>query len=138
MTYPEATLLIDETLNKLSNFVDTFGIPPDDLKAVNIELDDLTAKITFTAGDTVVSGVTLATTAGVMLRRGTNRIPQSILDGDLIHTFRGSEIRDYQTDPYIDEGLLPGNTYYYRFFPFTPRDIYNFHGNTLSVTTSRD
>lgn len=134
MTYPEATVLIDEMLDKLSGIFDNFGIPPDDLKEVNVERDGVNALITFLAGDTVIDGVTLATTSGVMLRRGENRIPETILDGDLVHVFRGSEISDYRVTPYVDEGLIPGNTYYYRFFPFTPRDVYNFHGNTLSVT----
>ena len=134
MTYAEATLLIEDMIRKLSGISNIYGIPPDDLKAVNVTLDGTDARITFTAGDTVIDGVTLATTAGVMLRRGENHIPETILDSDLVHIFTGSELRDYQTDPYIDPDLTPGRLYYYRFFPFGPNDIYNFHGNTCSVT----
>ena len=134
MTYSEATVLIDDMVQKLNGVDNMIGIPPDDLKAVNAERSGTSALLTFTAGDTVVDGVVLASTFGVMLRRKVGSAPQTILDGELVNDFYGSELDAYQTTPFVDQDLEAGKTYYYRFFPYTSAKIYNFHGNTVSVS----
>lgn len=133
MTYSEATVLIDDMIVKLNGVDDMFGIPPDDLKAVNAERSSNSALLTFTAGDTVIDGVVFASTAGVMLRRKVGSAPETIIDGDLINDFHGSELHAYQTTPFIDPNLEAGKTYYYRFYPYTSSKVYNFHGNIVSV-----
>lgn len=134
MNYTEATLLINDLTAKLLNVCPIFGLPPTDLESASVTVEGTTASIIFNAVDTILDGQTICQVSKVMLRRAQGRIPATIVDGELVKEFQGEELITHRTIPYLDEGLESGTTYYYRFFPCSKYGVYNFHGNTVSIT----
>lgn len=72
--------------------------------------------------DLVVAGATLAAWGGTLLVRKAGSMPTSRRDGDVVVD---SKTRDaYKNTYYHDSGLADGQTYYYKFFPYTTQSAY--------------
>ena len=73
--------------------------------------------------DVVVSKVSLATWDGTLLVRKAGSMPTNRRDGTVVID---STTRNQYKDTYFcDSGLTDGETYYYKFFPYTTNGIYS-------------
>lgn len=72
--------------------------------------------------DIVVAGATLATWKGTLLVRKVGSYPVNRRDGEVVGDFT---TRDSHKDTYFgDSGLTNGQTYFYKFFPYTTTGTY--------------
>lgn len=72
--------------------------------------------------DMVVAGSTLAAWGGTLLVRKAGSMPVSRRDGTVV---LDSQVRNQYQDAYFcDSGLTDGETYYYKFFPYTTTNTY--------------
>ena len=114
-----------------------------DSSVTKIELGDVTdanvvesgmfsTKLTWTdPEDPVVAGAALAEWGGTRVVRKEGSIPTSATDGILVVD---SKTRNqYKTNGFEDTGLTRGVKYYYRFFPYTEKQVYT-NGTALSIT----
>lgn len=72
--------------------------------------------------DLVVAGSTLATWGGTKLIRKAGSPPVSRRDG--VEVLDCKERNKYQNAYFCDSGLTDGETYYYKFFPYTTQNAY--------------
>lgn len=72
--------------------------------------------------DVITDGETVAEWGGTQLLRKAGSMPANEKDGTLVidNTTRGR----YSTSFFCDSGLTNGETYYYKFFPYTTEGIY--------------
>lgn len=83
--------------------------------------------------DIIADGVTLAEWGGTLLVRKAGSVPKSRRDGAVV---LDSKVRNQYSDTYFcDSGLANGETYYYKFFPYTTLGAYTENANNeFSVT----
>lgn len=133
MGYTEAQYAIDGIISGLNLHAKT-GLEPPNVNFTVIASNQQ-AKIRFTAGDTVVGGMVLASTKGVIIRRKIGSAPTGPNDGTLVGTYEGTELTSHVgNNAIIDAYLTNGQRYYYRFFPYTGEGVYNYSSaNIISV-----
>lgn len=114
MSYAEAQYVIDELTRKV-NATGWRVQPPTDVVIANF---DEAAKIYWTdPEDVVIDGGLAAQWSGTIVVRKEGSVPTSPTDGVVVVD---SKIRNqYSTVPFVDEGLVNGNAYYYGIFPYT-------------------
>ena len=73
--------------------------------------------------DCTYDAITFSKWAGTLVVRKSGSAPESVKDGDIVldNTTRNK----YKDRYFADNGVTNGNTYYYRFFPYTDNKIYN-------------
>ena len=118
----------------ITNMPDNTPVTPDvpigDVAGANIVLDGTSANITWSDP---ADGE--ATWAGTKLVRKIDSAPVDIDDGMLVID---STTRDsYSSTAYVDSNLSYNTTYYYRFFPYTDKNIIT-TGTAISVTPSQN
>lgn len=124
MSYAEAQYTIDEVLAGMKKNM-VAGNEPNNLKNIIVLGGDGHNIISFEAQDTVLDGQVITTTAGVIVRRKIGAYPDDENDGDFVLDVSGAELDKYNTEPYIDEGLVNGTEYFYRFFPYSSYGMMN-------------
>jgi hypothetical protein len=73
--------------------------------------------------DCVYDNITFSKWAGTLIVRKLGSAPESIKDGDIV---LDNTIKNKYKDSYFtDNNVINGNTYYYRFFPYTDNKVYN-------------
>lgn len=72
--------------------------------------------------DIVVAGATLATWKGTLLVRKVGSYPVNRRDGEVVGDF--TERNQHQSAYFGNSGLTNGQTYYYKFFPYTTTGTY--------------
>ena len=72
--------------------------------------------------DCVYDTITFSKWAGTLVVRKLGSAPESIKDGDIVldNTVRNR----YKDNYFTDNNVINGNTYYYRFFPYTDNKVY--------------
>lgn len=94
------------------------GIPPADMKAMNIQIGNTELTVSFEdPDDTVIDGVTLVKWAGTKVVRKVGSHPSDEKDGVLV--LDNTEKDKYRDVGFKDTGLVNGTTYYYGFFPYS-------------------
>ena len=67
--------------------------------------------------------ITFSKWAGTLVVRKLGSAPESIKDGDII--LNNTKRNKYKDSYFTDNNVVNGNTYYYRFFPYTDNKVYN-------------
>lgn len=75
--------------------------------------------------DTIIENQLLCTISGVKIMRKDTDFPNTENAGIEIIDIPRSDFNKYSTEPYIDDGLINGNTYYYSAFPYSDSGNYN-------------
>lgn len=111
------------------------GIAPNPMIAKNVSARDGHLRITFTPpNDTVIEGSTLCYVGGVKLVRKEGVAPTTPDDGTLVFDLDRDHMHQYVSTPYVDDGLLNGTTYYYKFFPYSQTGVVNVSDAAVSGT----
>ena len=133
MGYSEAQYAIDGIISGLNGQAKT-GLEPPNVN-FSVIAGNQSAKIRFTATDTVIADMVLASTKGLTIRRKIGSAPTDPNDGDLVGTYEGIELISHVgNNPIIDSHLINGQRYYYRFFPYTGEMVYNYSSrNIISI-----
>ncbi|MBS5822396.1 MAG: phage tail protein [Clostridium argentinense] len=100
------------------------GIPPADMKNINIQIGNQELTLLFEdPDDTVIDGVTLVQWAGTKVVRKVGSYPVDEKDGVLV--LDNTERNKYKDVGFKDTGLVNGTTYYYGFFPYSTERAVN-------------
>ena len=75
--------------------------------------------------DTVVDGQLLCTVAGVKIVRSYAGYPLTEDDGNEVIDIKKEDFSKYSENPFTDDGLMNGQTYYYSAFPYSDHECYN-------------
>lgn len=107
------------------------GLPPSDMKAVEVTLGDDGTKLTIKGTDpddlTADGGKVLVKWQGTKVVRKVGSYPTKVSDGTLVVDY---QVRNqYQNNGFTDTGLIKGVTYYYRWFPYSDQGAYNVSEN---------
>lgn len=95
-----------------------------------------TVSLTWTdPNDIEISGVPVAQWKGTKVVRKVGIAPASVTDGTLIANV--TTRNQYSSSPLVDNTVEYGNTYYYRFFPYTRQNEVT-TGTSLSVTPEKE
>lgn len=133
MGYSEAQYAIDGIISGLNGQAKTGLEPPNVF--FSVVAGNQSAKIRFTATDTIIYDMVIASTKGVTIRRKMGSAPLDPNDGDLVGTYEGTELTSHiGNNPIIDSHLINNQRYFYRFFPYTGEMVYNYSSrNIISV-----
>lgn len=100
------------------------GIPPADMKNINIQIGNKELTLLFEdPDDTSIEGVTLVHWAGTRVVRKAGSHPVDEKDGVLV--LDSTERNKYKDEGFKDTGLTNGITYYYGFFPYSSERAVN-------------
>ena len=94
------------------------GYAPDDMTSIKAVSKYNGTSSTVILTYEVPASTDKATLAGVIIRRSTAGYPATESDGDLVTTVT-------ESGSYTDSGLTVGTTYYYSFFPYSDKSVYN-------------
>lgn len=95
------------------------GIEPSNMLKFSATIQDEHIILTATLPeDTVISGQTLCSVDGAVIRRKTTDYPIDEFDGDLIADIKAST-------SFTDKEVSANGTYYYAAFPYTTQGVYN-------------
>ena len=111
------------------------GVPVGDVSGAAVSTVNETATFTWSdPADVIIDGTTIAAWAGTKLVRKLGSAPADEDDGTVIldNTVRNA----YATTGFTDSNIEYDTTYYYRFFPYTDRDVVT-KGTGISVTPER-
>ena len=111
------------------------GVPVGDVSGAAVSTVNETATFTWSdPADVIIDGTTIAAWAGTKLVRKLGSAPADENDGTVIldNTVRNA----YATTGFTDSNIEYDTTYYYRFFPYTDRDVVT-KGTGISVTPER-
>lgn len=74
--------------------------------------------------DAILNDVVVSAWAGTIIVRKTGGYPESVKDGIQI---LDSKVRNaYLTEAYVDEDVEAGTEYFYRFFPYSTENVFNY------------
>ena len=123
--FVQADYTVEETLKGVRQMLtDNSGIPPQNMKLINVRPGDACVKINFQEPDnTVIDGQLICTTKGVIIVRKQGSMPESMDDGVVV--LQNEEIGKYKDTPFIDDGLVNDVDYYYRFFAYSDHGVFN-------------
>lgn len=108
-----------------------WGIAPPDPTFHVINGDESTTLRWDVEEKTVVDGQTICNTKGIMIRRATDAVPQTELEGELVVD------TEELSGSFVDSGLENGVTYYYKAFTYSDHAVYNRgKGNVGQATPS--
>lgn len=113
----------------------SYGTPPRDMKSVSVTYGLDGTKLVLKGSDpddTVVDGETLSKWAGTKIVRKVGSYPKKVTDGVLVVDYQTRD--QYKTNGFIDTGLVEGETYYYRWFPYSEDGAVN---NTTKESVNR-
>ena len=113
------------------------GIAPNPMKRFVASGGDQEVKIYATPpDDTVVDGQYLCYVAGYRVVRKEGAIPEHDNDGVTLIDVSGADMHMYDNNPYVDSGLVNGQEYFYRAFPYSTLGVVNtsLTGNVASAT----
>ncbi len=79
--------------------------------------------------DTVISDTNLAVWGGTILVRNENNFPTKITDGVIV--VNNKTRNAYADIAYVDNNLVKGKVYYYRFFVYNSNDNKNYYGTNI-------
>jgi len=96
-----------------------WGIAPPDPIFHVINGDESTTLRWGVEEKTVVDGQTICNTKGIMIRRATDAVPQTELEGELVVD------TEELSGSFVDSGLENGVTYYYKAFAYSDHAVYN-------------
>ena len=96
-----------------------WGIAPPDPIFHVINGDESTTLRWDVEEKTVVDGQTICNTKGIMIRRATDAVPQTELEGELVVD------TEELSGSFVDSGLENGVTYYYKAFAYSDHAVYN-------------
>lgn len=96
-----------------------WGIAPPDPSFLVINGDEEVTLQWEVDEKTSVNGQTICHSKGVMIRRSTEKTPETELEGELV--INSAELKG----SYTDTGLSNGTTYYYKAFPYSDHYVYN-------------
>lgn len=106
------------------------GVAPTNMKSVMVNLgaDNSSLVIRGTdPDDTVVDGMEISRWAGTKVVRKVGSYPTSVKDGVLVVDYQTRN--QYATSGFVDTGLVEGETYYYRWFPYSDSGAVNLNEN---------
>lgn len=101
------------------------GYPPQQVKDVKIvQKERNSISISYSdPEDTIYENITFSKWSGTRLVRNETRVPESIEDGVTVFD---NKVRDaYKETAFQDKNVESGRTYYYRFFTYSDKGIYN-------------
>ena len=111
------------------------GVPVGDVSGAAISVTNEVATLTWSdPSDVVIDGTTIAAWAGTKLVRKVGSAPTSPTDGTLI--VDSTTRNQYSLTGIQDNTIEYGNTYYYRFFPYTTRNVVT-DGSSVTATPTR-
>ena len=102
------------------------GVPPANMKAVSVNLgmNGTTLVIKGTdPDDIVVDGQVLSAWAGTKVVRKVGSYPTKVSDGVLVVDYQTKN--QYKTTGFTDTGLVEGEKYFYRWFPYSDQGAVN-------------
>ena len=102
------------------------GLPPQDMRAVQAlyGLDGVSVVLYGSdPDDTQSSTSTLAKWAGTKIVRKVGSYPTKVSDGVLVVDYQTRN--QYKMTGFVDSGLVAGETYYYRWFPYSDQGVVN-------------
>ena len=124
-TSQEILSAVQDTKETVQNF-HAGGVPPANMKAMNIAVGDGKIKLTFTEpDDTVIDGQLICTVKGCMVRMKQGSYPENEKDGVLV--VDNTEPGKYSTAALEITGLENDTTYYLAFFPYSAQGLYNYN-----------
>ena len=107
------------------------GIAPHDMKSVSVATG-IKANQLFLKGedpdDTVVNGVVVSKWQGTKIVRKVGSYPTRPSDGVLVCHYQTRN--QYKDNAFVDSGLVPGEKYYYTWFPYSDQNVVNKTTNT--------
>lgn len=136
--YAQATYIVDEVLAGIDGRADTHtGIPPHNMKKMQVASGDKCVRLTFTEPDnTVIDDQLICTVKGVVVVRKQGSMPENINDGIVILT--NEELGKYSQTPFVDTGLTNEMEYFYRFFPYSDHGVYNTNSVNVKSATPKE
>lgn len=132
-TSQEILSAVQDTKETVQNF-HAGGVPPANMKAMNIAVGDGKIKLTFTEpDDTVIDGQLICTVKGCVVRMKQGSYPENEKDGVLV--VDNTEPGKYSSTALEITGLENDTTYYLAFFPYSDQGLYNYNrANRKEVT----
>ena len=116
---------VQDTKETVQNF-HAGGVPPANMKAINVAVGDGKLKITFTEpDDTVIDSQLICTVKGCVVRMKEGSYPVDEKDGVLV--VDNTEPGKYSTEALEITGLQNDTTYYLAFFPYSDQGLYNYN-----------
>ena len=116
---------VQDTKETVQNF-HAGGVPPANMKAMNVAVGDGKIKLTFTEpDDTVIDGQLICTVKGCMVRIKAGSYPVDEKDGVLV--VDNTEPGKYSSAALEITGLENDTTYYLAFFPYSDQGLYNYN-----------
>lgn len=106
-----------------------WGIAPPDPSFLVINGDEEVTLQWEVDEKTSVNGQTICHSKGVMIRRSTEKTPETELEGELV--INSAELKG----SYTDTGLSNGTTYYYKAFPYSDHYVYNRGASNIGQAT---
>ena len=136
--FVEADYTVEETLKGVEAMLsDNSGIPPQNMKSINMRPGDKCVKICFGEPEnTVIDNQLICTVKGVTIVRKQGSMPESITDGVVV--LQNEEIGKYKDTPFVDSGLTNDVDYYYRFFSYSDHGVYNLNAENAKVVTPKE
>ena len=130
MSFAEVKWGVDQVLKGFSADIPSGLTPkkPDDFRV--LQATNNRAAIYVSASDTILDNETLASIKEIRVVRKTTGYPTSITDGTVVLSVDANNLTTYATNPYYDEGLTRGATYYYQAFTISEGNAIN--GTILS------
>lgn len=116
---------VQDTKETVQNF-HAGGVPPANMKAINVAVGDGKLKLTFTEpDDTVIDSQLICTVKGCVVRMKEGSYPVDEKDGVLV--VDNTEPGKYSTEALEITGLQNDTTYYLAFFPYSDQGLYNYN-----------
>lgn len=138
-TKPEASRWsIGSRLLCLPNNTEIYFMPPPDMKYVAVIVGEDGNQLGILGSDPddiVAGGNVIVKWKGTQVVRKVGSYPTSVEDGTLILDYQ--ERDKYATTPFYDTGLTEGETYYYRWFPYSDKGVTNLSDDESSNRASR-
>lgn len=126
--WAEAKWVVDQLQQKI-------GQAPNNMRmftAYAVSKNSLGLKFLEPADSYDSAGNLLCTVKGVMIRKGTDKYPTNISEGELV--IDNTELGKYENTPFVVEGLEEGETYYFSAFPYSIQGVFNTSPNSANRT----
>lgn len=112
------------TTRFVRDYISQYPFPPKNVKNLSAEALDYSASIKWNdSADFRYDGMELSDWKGTKLVYRTDRYPTNENDGTVAVDNQSRDL--YAQDGYLVDKLEPGETYYFKAFPYNSKDIYN-------------